>query len=85
MGAGTLGRIAAQDGAEMPPTFDWPEDRLVLLMAGGAAAFTRSIENAEDDRAAARADVAAHAIGAEDVVIGIAASGSTPYTTTVIA
>lgn len=84
-GAGTSGRIGVQDGAELPPTFDWPEDRLVLLMAGGAAAFTRSIENAEDDRAAARGDVAAHGIGADDVVIGIAASGSTPYTTTVIA
>jgi len=83
-GAGTSGRIGVQDGAELPPTFDWPEDRLVLLMAGGAAAFTRSIENAEDDRAAAQRDVAAHAIGPDDVVIGIAASGSTPYTTTVI-
>ncbi len=84
-GAGTSGRIGVQDGAELPPTFDWPEDRLVLLMAGGAAAFTRSIENAEDDHAAALQDVAAHAIGADDVAIGIAASGSTPYTTTVIA
>ena len=84
-GAGTSGRIGVQDGAELPPTFDWPADRLVLLMAGGAAAFTRSIENAEDDRAAAESDVAAHAIGPDDVVIGIAASGSTPYTTTVVA
>lgn len=83
-GAGTSGRIGVQDGAELPPTFDWPEDRLVLLMAGGAAAFTRSVENAEDDRAAAQRDVAAHAIDADDVAIGIAASGSTPYTTTVI-
>ena len=72
-GAGTSGRIGVQDGAELPPTFDWPEDRLVLLMAGGAAAFTRSIENAEDDCAAAERDVAAHAIGPNDVVIGIAA------------
>jgi N-acetylmuramic acid 6-phosphate etherase len=84
-GAGTSGRIGVQDGAELPPTFDWPEDRLVLLMAGGEAAFTHSIENAEDDRDAAQCDVAAHAIGPDDVVIGIAASGSTPYTTTVIA
>jgi N-acetylmuramic acid 6-phosphate etherase len=83
-GAGTSGRIGVQDGAELPPTFDWPEDRLVLLMAGGAAAFTRSLENAEDDGAAARRDVAAHGIGAGDVAIGIAASGSTPYTTAVI-
>jgi N-acetylmuramic acid 6-phosphate etherase len=83
-GAGTSGRIGVQDGAELPPTFDWPEHRLVLLMAGGDAAFTRSIENAEDDRAAAQRDVAAHDIGADDVAIGIAASGSTPYTTSVI-
>ena len=83
-GAGTSGRIGVQDGAELPPTFDWPEDRLVLLMAGGAPAFTRSVENAEDDRAAAEHDVAANGIGSDDVVIGIAASGSTPYTTTII-
>ena len=84
VGAGTSGRIGVQDGAELPPTFDWPEDRIVLLLAGGAAAFTRSIENAEDDRAAAEADVVAHAIGAKDVVIGTAASGSTPYTVTAV-
>jgi N-acetylmuramic acid 6-phosphate etherase len=84
-GAGTSGRIGVQDGAELPPTFDWPEDKLVLLMAGGAAAFTRSIENAEDDCAAAQRDVAANGIGAGDVAIGIAASGSTPYTSTVMA
>jgi len=83
-GAGTSGRIGVQDGAELPPTFDWPADRLVLLMAGGTAAFTRSIENAEDDRAAAEHDVVANAIGPDDVVIGIAASGSTPYTTAVV-
>ena len=83
-GAGTSGRIGVQDGAELPPTFDWPEHRLVLLMAGGAAAFTRSVENAEDDCAAAQRDVAVHEIGPDDVVIGIAASGSTPYTTTII-
>jgi N-acetylmuramic acid 6-phosphate etherase len=85
VGAGTSGRIGVQDGAELPPTFDWPEDRLVLLMAGGASAFTHSIENAEDNQAAAEADIAAHAIGPGDVVIGVAASGSTPYTVTAIA
>ena len=84
-GAGTSGRIGVQDGAELPPTFDWPEDRLVLLMAGGEAAFTRAVENAEDDRDAALRDVAAHQVGPDDVAIGIAASGSTPYTTTAIA
>ena len=79
-GAGTSGRIGVQDGAELPPTFDWPEARLVLLMAGGEQAFTRSIENAEDDREAAENAVVRHAIGAADVMIGIAASGSTPFT-----
>jgi N-acetylmuramic acid 6-phosphate etherase len=79
-GAGTSGRIGVQDGAELPPTFDWPEDRLVLLMAGGEAAFTRAIENAEDDGDAAHAAIAAHGIGPGDVVIGIAASGNTPFT-----
>jgi N-acetylmuramic acid 6-phosphate etherase len=83
-GAGTSGRIGVQDGAELPPTFDWPQDRLVLLMAGGDVAFTRSIENAEDDRAAAAAAVSRHGIGAADVVLGIAASGNTPFTTQVL-
>ncbi len=79
-GAGTSGRIAAQDGAELPPTFDWPRDRLVLLRAGGAAAFASAIENAEDDETAAHAAIAAHAIGDNDVVLGVAASGGTRFT-----
>ena len=83
-GAGTSGRIGVQDGAELPPTFDWPQHRLVLLMAGGDQAFTRSIENAEDNRDAGAQAVADHAIGPHDVVIGTAASGSTPYTTAVV-
>ena len=83
-GAGTSGRIGVQDGAELPPTFDWPAERLLLLMAGGDAAFTRSIENAEDDADAAQAAVATHGIGPADVVLGTAASGSTPYTTALI-
>lgn len=84
VGAGTSGRIGAQDGAELPPTFDWPQDRLLLLMAGGDIAFTRSVENAEDDIAAAEAAIAAHEVGRDDVVIGLAASGSTPFTTAAI-
>jgi N-acetylmuramic acid 6-phosphate etherase len=83
-GAGTSGRIGVQDGAELPPTFDWPQDRLVLLMAGGDAAFTRSIENAEDDAAAGEAAIVQHAVNADDVVLGIAASGGTPFTTAVL-
>ena len=84
IGAGTSGRIGVQDGAELPPTFDWPQDRIVLLMAGGNAAFTRSIEGAEDDTAAGAADIAAQRVGTGDVAIGIAASVSTPYTTAAI-
>src|SRR6185436_16341671 len=47
-GAGTSGRLAVQDGAELMPTFSWPEDRLVLFMAGGSDAMTRAVEGAED-------------------------------------
>src|SRR5947209_20629384 len=47
-GAGTSGRLAVQDGAELMPTFSWPRERLVLIMAGGTPAFTQSIEGAED-------------------------------------
>jgi N-acetylmuramic acid 6-phosphate etherase len=83
-GAGTSGRIGVQDGAELPPTFDWPQDRVVGLMAGGEAAFTRSIENAEDDRDAGVKAVTAHAITRDDVVIGTAASGGTPFTLAVL-
>lgn len=80
VGAGTSGRIAVQDGVELTPTFDWPEQRLVFLLAGGAAAMSRSVEGAEDDAAAAQAAVEAEAIAAGDVVIGIAASGTTAFT-----
>lgn len=79
-GAGTSGQIGVQDGAELPPTFSWPEDRLVLLMAGGTSAFTRAIEGAEDDEEAARKAIVDHAVGAPDVLIAVAASGSTPFT-----
>jgi len=79
-GAGTSGRVAVQDAVELVPTFDWPEDRLVLLMAGGEAALLRSVENAEDRADQGEAAVAAHGIGAADVLVGIAASGSTRFT-----
>ena len=84
VGAGTSGRIGAQDGAELPPTFNWPQERLLLLMAGGDSAFTKSVENAEDDRDAAIAAILTHQVGQNDVVIGLAASGSTPFTTAAI-
>ena len=59
------GRIAVQDAVELVPTFDWPEDRLILMMAGGEAALLRSVENAEDRVDLAAAIVEQHAIGAE--------------------
>jgi N-acetylmuramic acid 6-phosphate etherase len=79
-GAGTSGRLAAQDGAELVPTFNWPEDRLLLLMAGGRDALLRSIEGAEDDVQQARALIAQHAVTTADVLIAVAASGATPFT-----
>ncbi len=78
-GAGTSGRIGVQDGAELPPTFDWPEDRLGLLIAGGQDALTRAVENAEDRTDLAGADMAAQHVTTADVVVALAASGATPY------
>lgn len=80
VGAGTSGRLAVQDGTELYPTFGWPMERLVFLMAGGTGALTEAYEGAEDDVDAARSAVAECAITPADVVIGVAASGRTPYT-----
>jgi N-acetylmuramic acid 6-phosphate etherase len=79
-GAGTSGRIGVQDGSELPPTFDWPPDRLVFAMAGGLDALVRSAEGAEDNEAAGAQAMADAKIGPNDVVIGVAASGTTPFT-----
>ena len=79
-GAGTSGRIGVQDGAELSPTFDWPEDRVVFAIAGGERALRVSAEGAEDDRSGAKRALASLAVGVRDVVIGLAASGATPYT-----
>lgn len=80
VGAGTSGRLAVQDGAELVPTFSWPQERLLLLIAGGRNALLRSVEGAEDavDQAARLAQQ--HDIGGDDVVIAVAASGTTPFT-----
>jgi N-acetylmuramic acid 6-phosphate etherase len=77
-GAGTSGRLALQDAAELPPTFGF--DRTVVLIAGGSGAGTQAREGAEDDAAEAATEIAAARVGPSDVVIGIAASGRTPYT-----
>jgi N-acetylmuramic acid 6-phosphate etherase len=79
IGAGTSGRLAVQDGVELTPTFDWPPERCVFLMAGGSEALTRAVEGAEDDAAAGEAAVDAAAVGPADVAIGLAASGTTAY------
>jgi len=79
-GAGTSARLAAQDGAELTPTFSWPAERVLVLPAGGAAALVRSVEGAEDAIETAAALVREHRIGAADVLIAIAASGTTPFT-----
>jgi N-acetylmuramic acid 6-phosphate etherase len=82
VGAGTSGRLAVQDGAELIPTFNWPKDRLLLLMAGGKEALLRSAENAEDETGQALAVIQQHGIRATDVLIAVAASGTTPFTLT---
>lgn len=80
VGAGTSGRLAVQDGAELIPTFSWPQDRLLLLMAGGRDALLRSVEGAEDAADQGVRLVHQHDIGVHDVVIAVAASGTTPFT-----
>ncbi len=79
-GAGTSGRLAVQDGAELMPTFSWPEERLLLFMAGGKDAMTRAVEGAEDDLEHAKRLVEDHDVRARDVLIAVAASGTTPFT-----
>jgi N-acetylmuramic acid 6-phosphate etherase len=79
VGSGTSGRIAALDAAECPPTFGAPPERVLALLAGGQGAATHSVESAEDDTSAAVRDLEALGLGPNDVVVGLAASGSTPY------
>ena len=79
MGAGTSGRLGVLDAAECPPTFGVDPGMVVGLIAGGEKAFIKAVEGAEDDRALGQSDLEAHDLTAKDVVIGIAASGRTPY------
>jgi N-acetylmuramic acid 6-phosphate etherase len=79
-GAGTSGRLAVQDGAELMPTFSWPRDRLVLLIAGGEGAMVQAAEGAEDEIEHALERVRRHGIAGKDVLIAVAASGTTPFT-----
>lgn len=79
-GAGASGRLAVQDGAELWPTFSWPHERLLCMMAGGEKALVSSIEGVEDDADAASMQVAHHDIGEHDVVVAVAASGTSAWT-----
>jgi N-acetylmuramic acid 6-phosphate etherase len=80
VGAGTSGRLAVQDGAELAPTFGWPAERLVLIVAGGDEALLRSVEGAEDDAEQGRGAIQQHAVTREDVLVAVAASGTTRFT-----
>src|SRR5579885_277536 len=80
VGAGTSGRIAVLDAAECPPTFGLSSAMVQAVIAGGAKALTRAVEGAEDDAEQGRRDLAAKHVGPKDAVVGIAASGRTPYT-----
>lgn len=79
-GAGASGRLAVQDGVELHPTFGWPHERLAYLLAGGIDAVTRSLEGAEDDVQAGRDAASGLALGVGDVVVAVAASGTTAFT-----
>jgi N-acetylmuramic acid 6-phosphate etherase len=79
VGAGTSGRLGLLDSVELLPTFSWPEDRAIALLAGGSEAIYRAVEGAEDSAGDGGADIAAKNVGRDDVVIVLAASGSTPY------
>jgi N-acetylmuramic acid 6-phosphate etherase len=83
-GAGTSGRLAVQDGAELLPTFGWPAERLLMLLAGGGDALLRAVEAAEDDAEFARRLACEHKLDSQDVLIAVAASGTTPFTVAVL-
>jgi N-acetylmuramic acid 6-phosphate etherase len=79
VGAGTSGRLAALDAAEIPPTFGTPLRLVQAVVAGGRRALTHAVEGAEDNRAQGARDLAVRGLRAGDAVVGIAASGGTPY------
>ena len=79
LGAGTSGRLGVLDASELPPTFGVPDNLVIGLIAGGDVALRKSVENAEDNPDRAWEELQAYNIGPVDTVIGIAASGTTPY------
>ncbi len=83
-GAGTSGRIGVQDGSELYPTFGWPKRRFNFIIAGRTKALTSSIENSEDNLEDAENQLKKLKISDKDIIIGISASGSTPFTCYVV-
>lgn len=79
MGAGTSGRLGIVDASECPPTFGVEQGRVVGIIAGGDGAIRKAVENAEDDTEQGFKDLQVHDINTNDVLVGIAASGRTPY------
>lgn len=79
MGTGTSGRLGVLDASEIPPTFGMPPTVVIGLIAGGDTALRNPVENAEDDMSRGWEELLQHHINSEDTVIGIAASGTTPY------
>jgi N-acetylmuramic acid 6-phosphate etherase len=79
IGAGTSGRLGVLDASECPPTFNTPPELVQALIAGGNTAVRRSVEKAEDDPEQAKRDLEQHGFRAADALVGIAASGRTPY------
>ena len=79
LGAGTSGRLGIVDASECPPTYGVPFDKVVGLIAGGDSALSKAVENAEDNTSLAWEDLQNYNITDKDVLVGIAASGTTPY------
>lgn len=79
VGAGTSGRLGLLDSVELDPTFGWPPERALALIAGGRRALFEAVEGAEDEGAQGAIDVRLHEVGEHDVVLALAASGTTPY------
>lgn len=79
IGAGTSGRLGVLDASECPPTYGVPHDWVIGLIAGGDGAFRKAVEFAEDDMEQAWIDLSEYNINSDDVLVGIAASGRTPY------
>src|SRR6201996_1619200 len=79
IGAGTSGRLGVLDASEIPPTYGMPFDLIIGVIAGGETAIRKPVENAEDDDRQGWMDLEQYEVGDKDLVVGVAASGNTPY------